>query len=135
MLSIFLPNTPAQFIGKPEVYEIIKVKMTCGGGMGGCSWNEYIRSHSFPINPKGMIRVINYKGEEIMLNADYMVKASRCQIVTIDISSQNPHYGGFKRYYYESPVCRDIALVNKFGDTTKQRGVELVDTIEINGFN
>lgn len=34
--------TPSEWDGEPEYLPITRIKMTCGGGMGGQSWYEYI---------------------------------------------------------------------------------------------
>ena len=129
MIKMYLPNTPSKFVGKAKVLKVKKVKMTCGGGMGGASWDEYVVD--FPETPKcDLIKVTNYKGEKMTLNTRYVVKVTDSQIVIITTDSQNPHYYGTKRFYYETPCDDDIVLCNEYGDSEK-RGVKLFDSVNL----
>ena len=40
--KIYLPVSPSKYLSKPKVSSVIVVKMSCGGGMGGSCWNEYL---------------------------------------------------------------------------------------------
>lgn len=116
MIKIYLPNTPSHFVGDAKIFKVKKVKMTCGGGMGGSLWYEYIVD--FPEHfGNGMLNVTNYKGEKMMLNIRYIVKVSDSQVVGITTDSQNSHYGGIKTNYYETPIDDDIVLHNDYGKT------------------
>jgi hypothetical protein len=130
MIKIFLPNTPSKFVGKPKVYKIKKILMTCGGGMGGRSWDEYVLAHTFPSDlPEGLFKVLNYKGEEVVLNAKYIVKIIDKYMIGISVDSQNSYCGvGITTYYYESPT-NNFKLTNEFGNTDNQKEVGLIDTI------
>ena len=103
MIKMYLPNTPSYFIGGAKIFKVKKVKMTCGGGMGGSVWNEYIID--FPENiDTGHIKVTNYKGEKMQLNTRYIVKVTDSQVVGITTDSQNSNFFGVKTNYYETPL-------------------------------
>ncbi len=117
MLKIGLPNTPSQFIGKEKIIKAKKVLMTCGGGMGGSKWNEYIVDFPDKIAPSNtLIDVTNYLGEKIKLNIAYIVKVSDTQIVSIATDSSNPHYKGKFRYFYETPIDDKVVLIKEYSN-------------------
>ena len=116
MIKMYLPNTPSHFVGGAKIFKVKKIRMTCGGGMGGSSWYEYIVD--FPHNfGNGMLNVTNYKGEKMLLNIRYIVKVSDSQIVGITTDSQNSHYGGVKTNYYETPIDDNVELCEEYGKT------------------
>lgn len=127
MIKMYLPNTPSFFMEPAKIYKVKKVKMTCGGGMGGCSWDEYIVD--FPKNfqfGNGWLDVTNYKGEKMILNARYIVKISDSQIVGMKTNSQNPHYAGIKTNYYETPIDDSVELCEGYGNN-EVNGVKWLD--------
>lgn len=128
MIKIYLPNTPSHFVGGAKIYKVKKVKMTCGGGMGGSVWNEYIID--FPENiGTGHIDVTNYKGEKMLLNTRYIVKVTDSQVVGITTDSQNSHYFGVKTNYYETPIDDDVVLHNDYGKTESD-GIKWLERID-----
>lgn len=131
MLKMYLPHTPSKFIGEAEPIEVKKIKMTCGGGIGGSVWDEYIQSYTFPENlPDGLIKLTNFKGEEITLNTRYMVKITDSQIVGITVESKNHYIGeGLKKYYYETPCDLNIVLCSEYNsrETEKLTFIEKID--------
>lgn len=62
----------------------LKVRMTCGGGMGGCEWYEYIKPTELISN--SIIDVVNVFGEKKQINTRYVVKVEEqeCLIVEED---------------------------------------------------
>ena len=125
MIKMYLPNTPSQFVGDAKIFKVKKVKMTCGGGIGGNSWYEYIVD--FPQNfGNGMLNVTNYKGEKMMLNIRYIVKVSDSQVVGITTNSQNNNYYGVKTNYYETPIDDDVELCKEYGNNEVD-GVKWLD--------
>lgn len=62
---------------------ITRVKMSCGGGMGGSTWCEYGKALD-PIEPNKVIRFRDYiTGEVILLNTNYIVKASEKKVAKV----------------------------------------------------
>ena len=128
MIKIYLPNTPSKFVGDAKIFKVKKVKMTCGGGVGGSSWYEYIVD--FPeLFGGGMLNVTNYKGEKMILNTRYIVKVSDSQVVGITTDSQNSHYSGIKTNYYETPIDDNVVLHNDYGKT-EVNGIKWLESID-----
>ena len=68
------PTTPSTWKCFPEYTLITRVRMACGGGLGGASWYEYVyRLDEIPTNK--IIEVKRYDGKTIRLNTAYMVSA------------------------------------------------------------
>lgn len=66
--------TPSEWDGEPEYLPITRIKMTCGGGMGGQSWYEYIhRIKDIPNN--AIMKCRRYDGKEIVINTAFLVEA------------------------------------------------------------
>lgn len=123
MIKIYLPNTPSTFVGGAKIYKVKKVMMSCGGGMGGSKWYEYIVD--FPEHLyNAHIEVTDYKGNKMLLNTRYIVKATDSQVVAITTNSKNPYNFGIKTFYYETPVDDNVMLYEKFGETEKAEGIE-----------
>lgn len=132
MIKMYLPNTPSKFVGDAKIFKVKKVLMTCGGGIGGSSWNEYIVD--FPENfmfGNGMLNVTNYKGEKMMLSIRYIVKISDSQIVGITTDSRNPTYSGVKTNYYETPIDDEVCLINEYGNNRDAEGIKWLDRIDL----
>ena len=128
MIKMYLPNTPSKFVGKAKVIKVQKVKMTCGGGMGGASWDEYIVDFPESIE-SGLVKVTNHKGKKMTLNTRYIVKIVDSQIVVITTDSQNPTYYGKKSFYYETPCDDDVVQCNEYkrGDQDNIKFLERID--------
>ena len=129
MIKIYLPNTPSKFVGKAKIIKVKRVKMTCGGGIGGSCWDEYVTD--FPETPKhDLIKVTNYKGVKMTINTAYVVKVVDSQIVIITTDSKNPNYYGVKSFYYETPCDDNIVLCSEYGDSEKH-GVKFLGSINL----
>jgi hypothetical protein len=96
--------------------------MSCGGGLGGSSWHEYIRDTD-KLEGETPVWVTNYLGERIKLNPKFMVKITPISLVKVteDITEWK-FYGGIKplhekhlriRYIETSPYER-VDLVNDY---------------------
>ena len=130
MIKFYLPNTPSYFVGDVDIKKVKKVKMTCGGGMGGSCWYEYISCDTMPEDLNyGLINVVNYKGEKITINTMYVVKITEREVASIVTDSQNPHYSGIKKFFYEIPCGEEVGLCNEYGRTEEQHGVELIEVM------
>lgn len=77
---IYAPCTPANLV-KREISECYKVKMTCGGGMGGSVWDEYLKL-DLPLGNTGIVIMNNIFGEKLRINTAYAVKSERVRIVS-----------------------------------------------------
>lgn len=81
------PKTPSKWKCFPEYTLITKVRMTCGGGLGGASWYEYVyRLDEIPTNK--IIEVKRYDGKMIRLNTAYVVSTEDFKLAkaTLDIT-------------------------------------------------
>lgn len=91
--TLGLPYLPAKWVGKEKYTKILKVRMTCGGGMGGASWYEYIKEIPMEelINNDKLV-VKTFDGEEKLINTRYLVKAERFTIVTRKFYNENSNF-------------------------------------------
>lgn len=96
---------PSKWVGCPEYMFITKLRMSCGGGIGGSSWYEYVeRLKDIPSNT--VIKVKRYDGKEIFINTSWLVEAEDYKLVkaTLDISRWETYYPdkekeGIRSYY------------------------------------
>ena len=90
---IGLPMTPSEWLGKPRRRTVVRLKMTCGGGMGGCSWDEFVEDMPLEgLRDRTRLVTEDIDGKEILLNLDYLVKAERLDILERDMVTSNPNY-------------------------------------------
>ena len=99
------PTTPSTWKCFPEYTLITRVRMACGGGLGGASWYEYVyRLDEIPKNK--IIEVKRYDGKTIRLNTAYMVSAEDFKLAkaTLDITEwaelSRGYIGPNKEEYY-----------------------------------
>ena len=105
------------------MHEMLKLTMTCGGGMGGSRWEEYIEE----VTGDEMMGdqnewVRNYLGEEIMLNPRFVVKMEKVAVIKVveDITGWKTYGSGpdgkqyLKTMYFEAKPFEDITLVDDY---------------------
>ena len=68
--KIYLPLSPSKYLSKPKVSSVIVVKMSCGGGMGGSRWNEYLLDKDIK---EGLNTYTRIDGVKIKINSKYVV--------------------------------------------------------------
>lgn len=75
------PSAMPKIIKRIKAY---KIAMSCGGGMGGSFWEEYIIDDEgvFPSNT--IITRTNILGEEVIINTSFMVKAEPIDVLIIE---------------------------------------------------
>ena len=78
LIEIGLPCTPSKFINSSEKVGY-RVKMSCGGGMGGSNWNEFF-AEAVPEGSHQLVSLEDYKGRNKTINTKYVVK---CEPVII----------------------------------------------------
>lgn len=89
--SIYLPMAPAQWLDNSfKRVNCMLVLMSCGGGMGGSSWYEFIKPTDFN---DGLIEVEGIHGDKFFLNTDFIVKVSWCDFIMVDYYTTNPNFG------------------------------------------
>ena len=98
--------SPSDWAGEPEYMFVTKIHMSCGGGMGGSSWYEYVeRLRDIPSNK--IIKAKRYDGKEIFINTMWLVGAENFKLAkaVLDISKWENYYPnrekkkGTKVYY------------------------------------
>ena len=68
---IYFPLTPCEWLDKPKVEKIIVVRMSCGGGMGGSRWNEYLLDDDIK---DGLNTYTRVDGIKVKINSAYVVR-------------------------------------------------------------
>lgn len=121
-MRIYRTCNPSSFVQKEEIHDILKIKMTCGGGMGGSSWYEYVHDTK-ELDGEIPVWVTNYLGERIKLNPKFMVKINKISIVKVteDITAWKFYNTkkpiGEKHLcirYIETPPYETVNLVNDY---------------------
>lgn len=109
-LKVFPPISPSSWADSPEYIKITRVLMTCGGGIGGAQWNEYIRRIS-NIKSNEIQEFDAFDGRKVLLNSSFIVKADNYTLVKVKIDSKNPSYPiGIHTYYYLVEDAAQIEL-------------------------
>lgn len=72
---------PSHWEGAPKYLPITRLNMTCGGGVGGSNWYEYVyRVDNIPSNT--IMEFIRYDGKQIKINTTYIVGAEDFKLAT-----------------------------------------------------
>lgn len=99
---ICAPCTPANLV-KREFSECYKVKMTCGGGMGGSVWDEYLE-YDIPPGETKIVTTKNIFGQSLRINTAYAVKSERVRIVS-EVWDTLPH-ANYSKERFDSHVTK-----------------------------
>ena len=115
--TLGVPCTPGKWVGNPEYAAYLEILMTCGGGMGGKSWYEYVKETKTDLSElNGIIYLTNIDGKEIALNTRYIVKAELVRVMTVHYETTNtscpPHIT--ERWIVDG----DVHLNDKFDPRT-----------------
>jgi len=129
--------SPSSWAGDVSYMPVVRMKMTCGGGMGGSQWYEYIQRESFfsacsfvitaggnsfshhptlvsAAGDHGIIHVKTWDNKDIILNTAYMVKADYFTIATANLYSQNHNFPiGVYAFSYLIPDGHTLTLSNE----------------------
>ena len=118
---IGFPCTPSVWTREPEYKKITVIIVSCGGGMGGSKWREYVyRTDELP---KGIQWYRTVDGRDIRLNSNNIVMMEDYTMVTVyyRTSNQKISPGGAERS--KSFLIDDdmkVELINVYSDTTKR---------------
>lgn len=83
-MKIYRSCNPSKFVKHEEIHGILKVKMSCGGGLGGAQWYEYIKEPcEGELEGDSPVWVTDYLGEELLINPKFIVKANRISITKV----------------------------------------------------
>ena len=95
------PMTPSWWDEGGVTYTpVTELEMTCGGGMGGAHWSEFIERIGLnELSTKDVIVVKKWNGEQIMINMQYVVTAKQRTIASAVLHSKNPNYPQGKHTY------------------------------------
>ena len=109
-IRIGLPCTPSKFVKRRDMLGY-KVKMSCGGGMGGSVWNEYL-CNDVPEGSYQIIRIEDYAGMPKSINTNFVVKSERVIIETFlfDITAHD-FYG--RENKSGEKVYKEIVIAHK----------------------
>ena len=81
-IVLHAPVSPCSLVGKKE-QEVYKFVMSCGGGMGGSRWDEYVITED-AIRPNSMLTCKDAAtGEEKIINSNYIVMSKKVRFVTV----------------------------------------------------
>lgn len=105
--KIYLTKTPANIIDS-KIENVLRIKMSCGGGIGGSKWYETVKPTD--IIPNTLITVETIEGETKLINTNFIVEAVEKQLVIVTEVHQNSNFketmGKKIDYYYLAPMLR-----------------------------
>ena len=117
--KVYLTKSPAQMIDT-NIETVLRIKMSCGGGMGGSSWYETVKP--IEIVPHSLIEVETLDGETKLINTDFVVNAVEKQLITVTEVHQNTNFketmGKELDYHYLAPMNVRVKFmgVHKYTD-------------------
>lgn len=93
-LKIGKPMTPSKWIGDVIYTPVSRIKMSCGGGMGGSAWYETVERIDIDnIDLNKPLIVTTIEGNKRMLNPKYIVLIdSEITMATRKLDSKNPNF-------------------------------------------
>ena len=118
-----VPTTPSLWYAGPEYHRYLKVTMTCGGGMGGSRWEEYIEVQELPSNR--LVPVKGIGGKAFQINTAYVVKVEPITVMSAAYMSHNPYRpsGSYVvRWIIPEEWENEIELINEFDSKAPDHG-------------
>lgn len=114
--KLYLPKTPAAWCGNPTYTPITRIRISCGGGMGGAQWFEYVLRHDKPdTNRLGLAEYTRWNGKPITINPAFIVSAEDFTLVTATYDSRNTNFAqGLYKVRLLAEDGHKITLVNSF---------------------
>lgn len=90
------PMTPGYWVtknGNVQYFPVTRLDMSCGGGMGGSHWYEYIaRIPLEELAEKERVVVTTWDGERKLINMSNVVKAEEYTVASAFYHSDNPNF-------------------------------------------
>jgi len=111
------PMTPSKWVTKDVYYQpITRIKMSCGGGIGGSTWYEYVDRIPLEalaaVGTGGMV-FHTFDGKDVLLNMDYIVKAEQFTVACAVLNSENPNFPkGYWMFCYLVEDGHKITLID-----------------------
>lgn len=126
---IGFPCTPSKWTHEPEYKKISVITMSCGGGMGGSKWREYVER--IPMNNplNGIQTFTPIEGNDIRLNPQYMVKITNLTLVTVRYETTNSNFSKIRDGIVDKiPLSKQfliedgqtVELIKDYADTAKR---------------
>lgn len=89
------PMTPSSWVSKKMEYlPITRITMSCGGGIGGSKWYEYVERIPLEDLADGNTPAVfrTWDGRDVLLNRAFMVKAEQYTIASAVLNSRNTNF-------------------------------------------
>lgn len=113
--KIYQSVSPAEIIHS-EKTKVLRIKMSCGGGMGGSSWYETVEP--VELTPNSLVEVHTIQGEDKLINTSFVVEATEKQLFKTTEIHQNHNFretmGIPLDYYYLAPLNMDVSVINRY---------------------
>jgi len=105
---IYYPLTPCVWTSKPTRRQIMDLTISCGGGMGGSKWHEYVFDNQVY---NGLHGYQNINGDTIILNSAYIVKAEYTLLVKVSYKHDNSNYPATRGTEQQLLVLSDSQVI------------------------
>lgn len=88
------PMTPGYWVDDSPTYEnVVRVRMTCGGGVGGAQWFEYMVGVALEDIADAKFFIFkDLNGKDVMINTSYIVEAKPFKIAKAVYHSDNHNF-------------------------------------------
>lgn len=111
--EIRLPMSPSRWVGEERRYTVACVWMSCGGGMGGSRWDEYLTGIGLEdirllMDTGKAVVAENIYGEDVLLSPDYIVKAQMFDVVERDYDTGNDNFYPKRTVRILLPLGKDV---------------------------
>lgn len=121
--EIRFPRTPSTWVGDPNYRDILRLRVTAGGGVGGSLWVEYVDRNDYRVVNVGGVEMVEYhrvgtmgsSPERVTLNPKNIVSIEEFELITCTYYSRNPYFeiGEYTLYLIANDGHR-VRLVNEF---------------------
>lgn len=121
--EIRFPRTPSTWVGEPNYRDILRLRVTAGGGMGGSLWVEYVDRNDYRVVNVGGVEMVEYhrvgtmgsSPERVTLNPKNIVSIEEFELIICTYYSRNPYFEiGEHTLYLIANDGHRVRLVNEF---------------------
>lgn len=87
------PVTPSKWVSKNVTYtEVSCITISCGGGLGGSKWNEYVFRDDFDLEKK-FIEVVRYSDRKnLKINTANIVAIEDFKMASMSLDNKNDNF-------------------------------------------
>ena len=114
--KVYLTKNPAKMVDS-EIRKVLRIKMSCGGGMGGSSWYETVNPN-VELIPNSLVEIETIEGVTKIINTNFVVSAVEEQLIKVTEIHQNTNFketmGMELDYYYLAPLNVDVVIYNNY---------------------